>query len=214
MTRRLYFITALSLLLYATAAFAHVELNYPEGGETFTAGDTITIRWTEVQSHLTLNWEIYFSPDASQSWIEVSNNIAVPAREYQWIVPAIVTEQGRIRVVQNNDEEQDYQDVSANFTILAPQSAGELSSPLSGMNLFPNPAIHFCQVSFTLHADSEVELGIYDGRGTSLEQHPYPNLPPGEHTISLDVSGYPKGTYLVILRAEGIIRSRKLIVGP
>ena len=49
MTKFNYIYTLLSLLFLSLGSYAHVDLTSPEGGETFMAGDTITIRWVQVQ---------------------------------------------------------------------------------------------------------------------------------------------------------------------
>lgn len=50
---------------------AHVELNTPEGGETYYSGDMVTIIWTETVSHKTLDWDLLFSNDGGQTWISL-----------------------------------------------------------------------------------------------------------------------------------------------
>ncbi len=212
MKLKIYLLTFFLTLLLTPSARAHVELNYPEGGETFTAGDTILIQWTEVQSHVTLNWEIWFSPDASNTWIEVSNNIPISAREYEWIVPNIKTEKGRIRVVQNNDEEQDYEDVSANFTIELPQSIRENIPWISAVKILPNPANDVCKLSFNLLKPGKTEIVAIDPNGKLMNHLSYPILNAGKQLISISTENWPAGTYFIQVRSGEAFLTRKLIV--
>ncbi len=58
------------LLVLATTAFqthAPLGLLYPTGGETFNPGDTVLIRWEEIVSHNTQNWDLYFSSDGGSN---------------------------------------------------------------------------------------------------------------------------------------------------
>ncbi|MEJ2594349.1 MAG: T9SS type A sorting domain-containing protein [bacterium] len=212
MKSKICLLTFFLIVLISHPTQAHVELNYPEGGETFIAGDTITIKWTEVQSHVTLNWEIWFSPDASNTWIEVSNNIPISAREYEWIIPNMKTEKGRIRVVQHNDEEQDYEDVSANFTIELPQSTPENIPWISGLTLLPNPAKDACKISFNLLKPGKMEILVFEQDGKLKDHHSCPRLNAGEQQMSISVNQWPAGTYLLQVRSERAVLTRKLIV--
>ncbi len=95
--------------------FAHVILDYPVGGETFTWGQTVTIQWHVYIPHNTLNWDLYFSGDGGTTWSAIQLDLPVGQLSYQWIVPDTSVTEGRIRVVQDNDL-QDYWDASMNFT--------------------------------------------------------------------------------------------------
>ena len=107
---------------------AHVELNYPEGGETHHPGDIITITWTQTIAHNTLNWDLFYSVDGGVSWIILKEDIAVEARSYQWFIPDVNTAKARIRVVQDN-EGGGYESGSQNFTIAAVTGVLETNKP-------------------------------------------------------------------------------------
>ncbi|MBL7113508.1 MAG: hypothetical protein ISS19_16340 [Bacteroidales bacterium] len=113
---------AFILLVQVTIAYqthAHVGLLHPTGGETFNPGDTVLIRWEEIVSHDTQNWDLYFSSDGGSAWDTIQVDISVEIMSYRWIVPDIITVQGKIRIVQDNVGD-DYEDVSDNFTIAPP----------------------------------------------------------------------------------------------
>ncbi len=107
------------LQTFATMVSAHVKLDYPVGGETFTIGTTINIQWHVTIAHNTLNWILYYSPDGGVNWQTISSDIPPGQLNYMWQVPAGATSQGQIRVFQNNSST-DYQDMSMNFTIQPP----------------------------------------------------------------------------------------------
>lgn len=200
----------ISFLIYLSA-YSHVDLDYPEGSDKFQAHDTVTIRWSQVQAHVTLNWELYFSADGGDTWIEISKTIAVADREYKWIVPAIETTKGRIRVIQNN-EVQDYEDVSANFSIEIPQSVKELKDDLKSFDIFPNPSHGNSHCTIHLLNKSEVELILTDLTGNKIKTIASEVLDAGTHKFSYALSNLPDGTYIYRLSVNGNITTRKLII--
>jgi hypothetical protein len=110
---------ALGLLLTVTApAWGHVQLVAPNGGELLQPGETYTIMWDELIHHNLLNWDIYYSTSGPNGpWLDIAVDWlpAVPPSgsvfSYEWTVPDILTEQARVRIVQDN-EFFDYEDVS------------------------------------------------------------------------------------------------------
>ncbi|RLD20334.1 MAG: hypothetical protein DRI69_06495, partial [Bacteroidetes bacterium] len=102
--------------------YAHVELNYPQGGETFDFGETVTIQWSELVPHGTLYWHLYFSSDGGTSWDDIQLNIPYGTTTYDWTVPSMNTSQGVVRVVQDNAG-MDYEHASLNFTIAMDSAA-------------------------------------------------------------------------------------------
>ena len=75
---------------------AHVELKYPVGGETHYPGETVNIVWDETVSHSTLNWDLFYSVDGGLTWTILKEDVAIEARNYQWIVPDVSTLKARI----------------------------------------------------------------------------------------------------------------------
>lgn len=106
-------------MLFITAfAFAHVEISYPEGGEGFESGQTITITWIESIMHVTDQWDLYFSTDGGMTWDPIIEGIPYGnPLEYDWVIPEILTSEARVRVVQNN-QGPNYEDESDNFEII------------------------------------------------------------------------------------------------
>jgi hypothetical protein len=111
-----------------------LTVTYPNGGETFTSGeDTVTVTWT--QSGVDSVY-IYYSTNAGSSWILVDST---GDASYTWIVPDVLTSQGRIKVADVFGGAEDQSDNSFNIlptgarvTILEPDGA---TYTLSGDNL-------------------------------------------------------------------------------
>jgi hypothetical protein len=100
----------------SSTLLAHVILDYPQGGETFNWGETVTIQWHVYVPHNTLNWDLFFSADGGTTWTPIELDIPVSVLSYQWHVPDTMTTQGMVRVVQDNSQE-DYWDACNDFTL-------------------------------------------------------------------------------------------------
>lgn len=100
------------------SAFTHVTLDYPVGGESFEAGEVVTVDWHEDIPHNQIDWDLYFSPDNGNNWEALQLSIPVSITYYDWTVPEMNTSQGLIKIVQDN-EGMDYDDVSFSFSITA-----------------------------------------------------------------------------------------------
>ncbi|MFQ5447103.1 MAG: multicopper oxidase domain-containing protein [Saprospiraceae bacterium] len=113
----------LLMLCLSFAGKAHVAVDYPAGGETFTAGETVTIQWHIVIPHNTLNWDLFFSSDGGTTWEAIQMDVPPGELSYQWTVPPIATTQGRVLVIMDNSAT-DYQDASSIFTIESAPPSG------------------------------------------------------------------------------------------
>jgi len=81
-------------------------------------------------------------------------------------------------------------------------SADEIS-----FQVYPNPAHDV--VWFKLLDSSEGELIIYDLSGRQMHQQ---TVIGNQQQIKLDVSDYPQGMYQVVLKGDGIISTKKMII--
>ena len=73
------------------------------GGMMFQPGQNVDIRWTlkgagvkYLETHPWSECELYFSPDAGQTWTRITPQLSVTRRDYQWTVPNVATRQGVI----------------------------------------------------------------------------------------------------------------------
>lgn len=202
--------SAFLLTLGVIAVFplrAHVELSNPEGGEVYYSGDSVTVTWVEVIDHNTLNWDLYFSRDGGASWETVKADIPVEEMSYQWTVPAVVTAQGKIKIVQDNVGT-DYEGISPNFTILGTTGIGEALN-LIQMNIFPNPMTDFASIEFENPLHRNHTLSIYNTQGKLLGF--IPDIT--SERVEIERKNLTAGLYFIRLREENEIRSLgKLVV--
>ena len=163
---------ALAIIILAGSANAHVILDYPVGGETFTAGDTVNIQWHIQIQHNLQNWDLTFSPDGGITWQVIQLDLDPSVLNYQWIVPRVSTQQGRIRIYMDNVGT-DYQDESGDFTIeaipitihvpgdyLTIQEAINISVDGDTIEVHPGTYIENWGITFSAHLSCLLYIGF------------------------------------------------------
>lgn len=106
--------------LASADSFAHVGLGSPNGGEELSAGDTFTIDWTNLITHNTIGYNLWYSTDSDEGpWEDIASGLdpgeLVDGFElsFNWTVPSINDDSVWVRVQQENGGES-YYDVSDN----------------------------------------------------------------------------------------------------
>jgi len=179
----------LLLLSLPIQSKAHVGLDYPQGGETFIVGETITIQWHVIIPHNTLNWDLFFSVDGGMTWDTLQLDIPTSNLSYQWVIPGSFTSLGRIQVVQDNAD-QNYLDNSMDFTIAPNTDPPILDEPA-------NDLIIACNIS---NQEAAIQAWLDNNGGASVTNN-CENL-----TWTNDYAGYSNdcgatGSTLVIFTA-------------
>ena len=185
----------------------HVELTNPEGGETYHPGNAVTVTWIEVVRHNPLNWDLLFSGDGGSSWDTIKANIPVETLSYQWTVPETSTVKARIKIVQDNVND-DYEWSSNNFTIV---SATGIGAPLNliQMNIYPNPLIDYSSIEFENSMHINYTLTIYNTQGRIVRS--IPNIISGK--VKVEKKNLMAGLYIIRLRNENeILATGKLAI--
>lgn len=203
MKKQFYLLYTL-LLLFSTHLFAHVELNFPEGGDTFYSGDTVVVKWTELATHDTQNWELYYSADGGENWVTISNNIPYPAREFNWVVPNEETTAGKIKVYMNNGADTDYEDISAKFIIENATGIVQNQSISLVFNTFeivPNPVQSISHFQFETDQTTQVSISIYALDGKRVEEISNQRFYQGVYRIPWNSQGMKSGTYLCVVQS-------------
>ncbi|MCB0823459.1 MAG: S8 family serine peptidase [Bacteroidales bacterium] len=73
-----------------------VVLTYPIGGESFTPGENITVRWDSYDTEE--NFTLEYSTDAGANWTVANSNINASMRQYNMTLPTELTGQAMVRI--------------------------------------------------------------------------------------------------------------------
>ena len=84
------------------------------------------------------------------------------------------------------------------------------------LKVFPVPVDDYANISFTLNAASEVEMGIYNIVGAKVATVEYSHFPAGDHTITWNGASdsgkiLETGMYILRMRAGNDVSSLKIL---
>jgi len=194
---------------------AHVDIVYPSGGESFSAGSDITIQWQETASHGDSNWDLSFSTDNGATWQSIQNNINQGSSSYNWKLPDTATEQAKISVVQDNTTFMNYESISGAFTITSTTDIEEADDIIQKAFIlnpaYPNPFNGSTTISFSLARNSNVKINIYSILGKNVEKLFDGQLNTGEQRIRWNPKNLPSGIYYYIIQSGLHLETKRLI---
>jgi hypothetical protein len=137
-----------------------------------------------------------FSRDGGSSWDTLKLDIHPDTSSYTWVVPETATMKAKIRIIQDN-ETQDYEDTSSNFTINTLTGTMEPSlSPF--LNIYPNPVSDYMFIEFENPLHKPYSLKIYDMQGKVVRT--VQDLPSGK--FRFERRDLTAGIYLIRLFDE------------
>jgi len=209
-------------------ANAHAELTYPAGGETFRPGDMITIKWKELIDHGDNNWDLYFSSDGGKNWEEITLDIEEAVLEYNWQIPFKETTSARIKVVQDNTSDADYDSESGNFTISSSIKPGGGDNPdiITSIELipdsnkdvvltnFPNPFFSQTTIHVFIPKKSRIRLSILSLTGKIVFEKMDQFSEAGSRDFIWENHGLSGGVYICRLKMDDQIITRRMLYNP
>ena len=77
-----------------------------------------------------------------------------------------------------------------------------ITDKITLQSIYPNPVADELYVEIDLAQYTEIELHLYDTQGRKVKTFPTTSYADGKHQISLQVSDYPKGIYLLMIESE------------
>ena len=80
-----------------------------------------------------------------------------------------------------------------------------------GLNIYPNPVSGPANIDINLPLAGDLSIRVLNGAGQSLLEYQKENLPAGEHSQAIDLSGFSPGIYFVQAISGNRINIRKII---
>ena len=84
-------------------------------------------------------------------------------------------------------------------------------SLVSNIRFMPNPVYNDVQIKYELARPAKVYISLHYNGGVTTYQTPLRQETEGEHTVEVNMSGMPVGSYVVYIHADDIIASGSLI---
>jgi len=79
--------------------------------------------------------------------------------------------------------------------------------------LYPNPARDEFNVSITIEEAQEIEIDLYDSKGSLVRKALYQSfIENGEHEFNVDIRDIPKGSYSIAIRLKNETIHKKLMI--
>jgi len=210
------FFLFLFCLISVDSVSAHVVLEYPVGGETFAAGDHIQIQWMIEIDHGPNNWDLYFSNDGGANWDEIQLDMEKTQLDYLWTVPDVVTENARIKIIQDNDSYINLEDESGNFTITDVQTSirhqHEIPIVFKLHTNYPNPFNPTTTINYDLPRTMKADVSVYNVLGQKVATLIAGIQNAGYHSVEWDASHVAGGAYFIKLQADEFIQITKAIL--
>ncbi|MDZ4806473.1 MAG: T9SS type A sorting domain-containing protein [Candidatus Eisenbacteria bacterium] len=84
--------------------------------------------------------------------------------------------------------------------------------PITLLQNYPNPAGSRTQIAYSLAADQDVRIGIYDVSGRLVQTLVNQWQPAGTHRIDMSFSGLPDGAYFYRLETASGVKQKKMLL--
>jgi Secretion system C-terminal sorting domain len=168
-------------------------------------GKGVQLNWTSSMEINSDHFAIERSTDAGAHWAVLgtvaAHGSSDAAVNYSFtdLNPAAGSNEYRLQMV-DRDARYTYSDVKVVRTGL-----------ISSVSLYPNPARDYVNVTLAAEANLNVSIRLISQAGQLLLEKRVDNA--GGMTVSLPVSGYPQGNYLVLVTgADGTTQVNKLLI--
>ncbi len=91
-------------------------------------------------------------------------------------------------------------------------AATQQATPAANFSLenYPNPFNPSTEIRFTLDANAQVNLAVFDLQGREVAQLLNGTFSAGQHQATFDASNLPSGTYLYRLNVDGLVQTGRM----
>ncbi|MEI8135663.1 MAG: T9SS type A sorting domain-containing protein [bacterium] len=176
---------------------------------TVKPGDSALIAWTTT-GYLGATVNIDLSLDSQKTWTPIKAALAFKSKyNFGWQAPTGTHLGARIRLMFASGAT----GISGAFDIKDATVSVAQESIIATPILIPNPARTHAAIEYGLGESSIVTCRIYDITGREIVQIGSDVLlSPGQHSIAIDASRIPEGSYTYVLSAGNRIARGKMIV--
>ncbi|MBN1464446.1 T9SS type A sorting domain-containing protein, partial [candidate division KSB1 bacterium] len=193
-----------------------IELNSPNGGETWHIGDEQVIMWESTNGGSLIKIEL--SRDNGSTWTQLVGD-AANSGSWTWVAQAPVSESCLVRVTDVTQVISDKSD--AVFRIDYPTGVARLNDEVpvdfTLQQNFPNPFNPVTRIQYQIASRAQVRLVVYNIQGGEIATLVDETQDAGAYMLSwhgLDGNGAPapSGVYFYRLTADSFTETRRMIL--
>jgi hypothetical protein len=191
-----------------------IRLLNPNGGESFQAGDTQTIRWRTFTPPRCDSVSLFFTTDNGRSYRPIAHGLTPNSDTFVWVIPGVHGDSCKVKAIAFGPGRQ-YDESDSCFSIWSAGVKEGHVQPLAETRLLgatPNPMGGETQIRYQLRHRSKVEIRICDVAGRTIAELPDEVQEAGLHSIRWEAGRVPKGVYFVSFETPEHRESRKLIL--
>jgi hypothetical protein len=181
----------------------------PNGGEILEGGNSYEINWS---SNDVEDVKIEYSINNGASWDLIINSTPSTGA-YLWNVPAILTNQGRIKI--SDITTPSIYDVSNNtfrINYTVDVNDQKYSYEYSLYQNYPNPFNPSTRIEYSIPENAYVSLNIYDVLGNLICTLVAEEKIAGHYSVEFDASNIPSGLYFYRLITSEFSDTKKMIL--
>ncbi len=152
---------------FADVAAPAVALLAPNGGESWTFGETHAITWSAADNAAVAAVALEYSTNGAEGpWTSIASGLP-NSGSYDWTVPASASAQALVRVVAADAAANAAADTSdAAFTLVDPNAGvDDVPAALALARPAPNPSTGAALLSFSLPAPGRARIDVIDASG-------------------------------------------------
>lgn len=177
--------------------------------------EVVQIQWQLAQYHGPANWDLYFSSNGGLTWETIALNLPETQLTYDWTVPNIETNSGRIKVIQDNNVGTDYEDSSGDYITSTTTETYEAEVIVYTFKLFdayPNPFNPSTKIKFTIPQSGFTSLKVYDLLGNKVATLVNEYKTVGEYEVEFEGSELTSGIYFYKLQSGSFVFIKKMVL--
>lgn len=178
----------------------NVDLISPSSGEELRIGNAKKIRWNSDNVN---HFDMQFSADGGQTWVNLANGVNALKKNYNWTVPMVKTEHAVIRAIWNGDPDMEYSrtpEFKIDGVVGVEDDEEELATDIrfTVEEPFPNPFNYETSIRFSLPQTEMLYVSVYNSAGmkvADLINGEY--ISAGSHTLVFSANELPSGVYFI-----------------
>ncbi len=189
---------------YRAFKFPFLFIDTTLAGKNYESGKKATLSW---RSSGIDSVSIDYSVDNGKSWFTIADNYPASKGSYDWIVPSVVSDSCRVRIVNADENSLPVKFLSrSTFSINSTSgvSTDNLPKEYSLENNYPNPFNPSTVISYQLPVESNVDIRIYNTLGQLVKNLVSSVQSAGTHNAVFKVDNLSSGVYIYSIKAVSV----------